>query len=474
MINDFAIYLLKTSLLLGVFYVVFELFFSRTTFFSLNRGYLVCALVLAFIVPLITISSDRNFSPVSELWPLAGERAPEPEMNASNITISSDNRSLGYIGTMMLVYFAVGSFLFIRCVFNMVRMAVLANRSPGKRMRRARVVRSQTNYSFSFFNVLFLSPVQSDHAVFVHEKAHIAQLHSVDLLIAELAVAFLWFNPVAWLMRKNIRLQHEYLADQFVLQNGTSLQEYLSIILKSAGPEETAVLINQFSSNPLKNRIVMMTTNKTTDWRKLTYFFTLPLVVFLLFAFANRDQSPIHKNAPITVVIDASHGGEDNGAVAGTTTEKELSLILADVIRNACVEEGVSVVMTRNGDQSISLADRIKTAKTIKADLFISVHFGFDNNPATNGVDCLISKENAHYESSLAFSSLLMDNLKSVVNVNGVKNTSALVLKENSTAAIILELGYLSNERDKKLISDPATQKAIGRQVAAAILAHKK
>jgi N-acetylmuramoyl-L-alanine amidase len=474
MINDFGIYLLKVSLLLGVMYAVFELFFSRTTLFTLNRAYLLCAFVFAFVIPLVTISGDPNINNVSELWPLIGEHPPEHDMAFIILSDENSTRPFDYDSIMLMAYIAGACVLLMRSIFTMFRLSVWIHRGPGKKLRRARVVRSQTNYSFSFFNVLFLSPLQDDHAVIVHEKAHIAQLHWIDLLIAEIAVTILWFNPVAWLMKKNIRLQHEYLADEVVLKKGTSIQRYLLTILKSALSEETAVLINQFSSNPLKNRIVMMTRNKTTDLRKLSYFFTLPLVAFLLFAFAKRDQHYSYEDTPITVVIDASHGGDDKGAVAGSATEKELSLALAGMIRSACLEKGVNVVMTRSNDQSVSLADRISTAGKVNADLFISVHIGFDDDPSVGGVDCLISKDNAQYKSSLAFSSLLMENLKSVVSVNGLKNSSAHVLKQNPAAAVVLELGYLSNEKDRVIITDPETQKVIGQRVAAAIVAYSK
>jgi N-acetylmuramoyl-L-alanine amidase len=467
-------YLLKTSLSLSIFYMFFYLFLRNKTFFKANRFYLLFTLFSSFAIYFIPVPTDQKvFTETLLTAEVSDEVMPFHERGSLTSVTKS---SVQIRGVILFLYLAGASLLLLRNFFECYRIIALRKDGRLYKIGNARVIRINGDYSFSFFRVLFISNKQAGHAVIQHEKSHIVQWHWIDLVLTEIALAVLWFNPAMWYFKKSMKEQHEYLADDFVLKNGTSLSKYLSTILKSitSSDPETG-LINQFNSNPLKNRITMMTNMKTPGVHKLYYFLTIPLLMVLLLSFGRKENigSP-STDTPITVIIDAAHGGEDAGASSGDITEKELCLSVAQLIKEACTKKGVRAILTRQADESLSLNDRINIAEKENASLMVSIHFAHDTNPKLNGIDCLISKESSSYAQSLRAGTLLVEQLKTVRSVNGVKNSSAAILKGNAVPAVILELGYLSNGSDLSYISDGSNQARIAEHIATSIVNFSK
>ena len=139
---------------------------------------------------------------------------------------------------------------------------------------------------FSFFNWIFINPTkhsrQEIDEIMTHELAHCRQRHSVDILFAELFAIAFWVNPFVWLLKREVRLNLEYLADNNVLANGTDSKEYQYHLLGLAYRKNVATISNNFNVLPLKKRIKMMNKKRTKKIAKAKYALYIPLAAMLL------------------------------------------------------------------------------------------------------------------------------------------------------------------------------------------------
>lgn len=218
-----------------------------------------------------------------------------------------------------------------------------------------------------------------------------------------------------------------------------------------------------------------------------------PLAGLLLCAFSARLDSPVKAAAasvgsakPITVVIDAGHGGRDDGAVAPNgLKEKNINLSIARKVKQLALEYGVHVVLTRDADvlsggmKSIqaSLHYRTDLEAAKKADLFISLHTDAMSGAGQNGFHVYVSKENAHFEQSARLGSLLIEALKPnyAVGEELRENDGHIwVLRGSTVPAVLILCGNIDDERDRAFITNPANQEKVARDILAAIVHYQK
>jgi hypothetical protein len=143
---------------------------------------------------------------------------------------------------------------------------------------------------FSFFRYIFITKEATSlsefEQVLAHEKVHVKQRHSVDLLIAHVVSVFQWFNPLAWKLQKALKITHEYIADSSVVSQGFKLFDYQSLLLNQLISVKSVELINNFNLLSIKKRIAMMTKNKSGFLAKLKILLVIPaaIAIFLLFS----------------------------------------------------------------------------------------------------------------------------------------------------------------------------------------------
>ena len=150
----------------------------------------------------------------------------------------------------------------------------------GDRCAVLHVMESDTS-SFSFMNHVFIG--SNDYGkhpeVLLHECMHVRACHSADMVVMSLVCALQWFNPIVWVMRSEIRIMHEYEADEAVLKQGIDAVQYQLLLVRKAVGDSCFLLASSFSHSKLKNRIAMMKKIKTTKWAGLAYVACLPLLL---------------------------------------------------------------------------------------------------------------------------------------------------------------------------------------------------
>lgn len=284
-------YFLKVNLALAILYICYRLLFRDDTFFRLRRGVLLSVYLIAFLYPLLDIS----------IWLSSRESMAEivnyystilPQKTAA-ITedmplLAESNRQMMIESALLLVYLIGVCLLFFRCIVELITVVRRRFRSPERKINGTTIhILPAGEEPYSFFGWIFASPdshtPQALEEILVHEKTHVRQLHSADVVLAELVCILYWINPFAWLLKKEISSNHEYLADEQVMLAGYNKKEYQYHLIGLEHPDMAiAKLYNNFSVLPLKKRITMLNKKRTGRVGKVKYLTLLPLAAGLL------------------------------------------------------------------------------------------------------------------------------------------------------------------------------------------------
>jgi N-acetylmuramoyl-L-alanine amidase len=476
MIEDAVGYFLKVGLTQTVFYLLYFFLFKNTSFFNLNRAYLLFTLLLSFVIPIIAlpVEADVN-SPALSMLTLSPGNFNESEIASAPSSIQEETFQANIQLYVAIFYLSVVFLLLLRSILGVKRVLELKRAGNSFTSGNVTIFHISGIDPFCFLNMVFIDPARANAAIILHEQAHVKYYHWIDLLVMELAGIICWFNPVIWIYKSALKQQHEYLADEYVIGNGIPARDYLEFILRFISIEEPIGPVNKFNSQSLKNRIVMMTKNKSSFTSKLFYLAAIPAVCVVIFAFSKKESGTlIHSlNKEIVVVIDAAHGGSDKGALSSTgMAEKDLALSMASQIKKVGERQGLKIVLTRSADETLTLEDRVTFAKKANADVFLSLHFAFNEKSDVSGIECYVSEDKTKFSESQKVSASLMDELKSLqgISVNNVKSSSAFILKGNTAPSVILELGYLSNTNDIQFISDKKNQEVIAEKIIVSLL----
>ena len=278
-----TMYLLKLNLALIVLFGFYKLMFSGDTFFSLRRATLIGMYLVAMLVPGLNCSYWINKS--VGMVSMANEYAAIV-LPAVTITPGGGG-SIGWETTAMTIYTMVACLFLLRFFWQLVSIVRLRNKCRTTDINGTKVYLLESDEGpFSFFNWIFINPTkhnrQETDEIMTHELAHCRQLHSVDILFTELFAIVFWANPFVWLLKREVRLNLEYLADNNVLAGGTDSKKYQYHLLGLAYRKNVATISNNFNVLPLKKRIKMMNKKRTKRIAKVKYALYIPLAAALL------------------------------------------------------------------------------------------------------------------------------------------------------------------------------------------------
>jgi len=274
-------YLIKANVVLVVLFGFYQLISAGDTFFKWRRLSLLTIYVLSLLLPTIDLSVLVN-----ETSPL-GNILPRMAYNLPEVTVQPTHDTFDWQQLAVLIYTGVVLALLLRVFWQVVVVCRLAQRSERATLHGTAVCLLTGNYSpFSFFRWIFVNPVNKSPSqvkqILTHEQTHVGQWHSVDALLSQLFVAAFWFNPVAWLMRLQVRNNLEYLADRSVISGGTDKKAYQYHLLAVAYRTNVATITNNFNVLPLKKRIKMMNKQTSNPLARFKYLLFVPLAIALL------------------------------------------------------------------------------------------------------------------------------------------------------------------------------------------------
>ena len=339
--KDFIIYSLEMALCLSLFYTAYWLFLKNETFFGLNRFYLLFTVLLALLVPLLKYSpggmgddsalSKYLIQPIEQyeqkisrtMFSKSGLAKNEfmdsettgSELNnnkntnqdnsgslnpatiyESNTIQNESNASLpAWLSSVLLIYFMGVLFFLLRFLANFIWIFSFVLKHKVQTMSDLKIIRIHRKLSpFSFLNYVFISqknyPDDELHNIISHERIHIRQKHSLDLIFFELLLIVQWFNPIVWFYKRAVKINHEYLADLGTLNSGIELPDYQYSLLNQVLSENNFNIASNYNL-AIKKRITMMMKKRSSKLATLKLTLILPLFVFLFSAFAIKPGS---------------------------------------------------------------------------------------------------------------------------------------------------------------------------------------
>jgi N-acetylmuramoyl-L-alanine amidase len=183
-------------------------------------------------------------------------------------------------------------------------------------------------------------------------------------------------------------------------------------------------------------------------------------VAFISLSFVKNE------NKVINVVIDSGHGGHDFGATIDDLNEKNLINEITEKIKKLHSDSEVVFHYTRTGDHFMDLKDRASFINSIKPDLAISLHVNQNKNTEANGFEVFVTDKNDQYEKSKALAEKLTTKFsKTPLKIRGVKNGPFMVLRNSECPSMVVELGFISNENDRKYITSEQGQTEIAQTI---------
>ena len=349
-----AIYLIKINVALVLLYGFYRLTVSRDTFFGLRRLTLWLIYAVALIVPALNLEYWVRDTPTMESMANVYADTFYPV-----VVVKAQAPSITWMDMLLGIYWAGVAVLSLRLVwqlFSIIRLAVISRKQEMEGIT-VHLLRGEGS-PFSFFRWVFMYPSTLEgkqlHEVMVHECTHVSGLHSLDTLFSELFSIACWFNPFAWLMKQEVRMNLEYLADESVLSDGNARKSYQYHLLGLAyrQPNESTKIANNFNLLPLKKRIKMMNKRRTSEIGKAKYLLFAPLAGVLLMV-SNIESV-------------AREIGEQIPEVAEVQQKAEQALNTDVAVANPMAKEVIEVMNPAEAEEME--ADKTAEAALIKAE----------------------------------------------------------------------------------------------------------
>ncbi len=282
------IYIAKSITILSIFYIIYRVVLQKDTFFTANRHYLLSGIIAALILPFLEytktiykelpsintmVGTDTIFTPTTI------EVLPQQE------TIAIDWWQVS------LLLYTLGAFImFIRLIIQLISLNRLINNYPKKYKDGYTYVEitDKAITPFSFFKTICYNPGSHSseelEMILAHEKIHVSQWHTFDVLLTQCVLAIQWFNPFAWFYKKSLEQNLEFIADNGAIQRVSSSLDYQRTLVKVSSIVVQPALTNNFYHSLIKKRIVML--NKQTSNRRNLWKLGLVLPALAIFMYS--------------------------------------------------------------------------------------------------------------------------------------------------------------------------------------------
>lgn len=293
--SAFFVYILQSAVCLAVLFLFYSILLSRETFYRYNRVALLCLIPLSFVLPLchLPLFAESESVPPATVVMLDNLSAfsyvtDEVEVTTATVPVA--------LVVAIALYWAGVVFFIARYIVTVVRLLRLM--SSGRRVTddegRQIFVLPRSIAPFSWFGRIVLS--EEDYAahsreILLHESAHIRKRHSFDLLAADLCTWLQWFNPVAWLLKRELQTVHEYEADAEVIDQGIDARQYQLLLIKRSVGSKFYCVTNHFNHNKLNKRITMMLKKKSNRKATWKYLYVIPVALCTVTVFASPEVS---------------------------------------------------------------------------------------------------------------------------------------------------------------------------------------
>lgn len=345
MLGMFFIYSVKVAVCLTLFYLFHKLLMSRDTFHTFNRFAILSMMLLSLVLPLVHLSLD------SETGINRGTVALEGLVAQTVVADGGNGVGEGLTLTqVLLAAYVLGVVLFVgKALLSVGSLLRLIRRARCVEVRNGiRIYTMQGDISpFSWFRYIIMSEKdwqENRREIVLHEMAHIRRCHSMDVAVCNMMIVFQWYNPAAWLLKRELQTVHEYEADEAVLSAGVDVTHYQMLLIRKAVGERLFSMANNLNHNSLKKRITMMKIKRTNPVQKAKIAFVLPLAAMTVAAFASQKVENLSEK--VEQESEAFSSVSDNPVVRAVDETARVAAV--KVQEEKALEEVSSMAMAKD------------------------------------------------------------------------------------------------------------------------------
>ncbi|PQB03492.1 M56 family metallopeptidase [Aureitalea marina] len=294
------IYLLKSTLCLAIFFAIYKGVLENQPVHRFKRFYLLIAMVASLTFPLVTFEVT-NYISKEEL----GQVIVYQDNGVQEIS-NTINWSLWLWG----IYVFGVLVMFSRFMINLMDIFQKIDANPKRKegsithvLMRERIT-PHTFLRFIFFQKSAIEKQEIPESVLIHEHTHAKQAHSLDIILIELLQVVFWFNPLFYLLKKSIKLNHEFLADQAVIDQGKNIGEYQHTLLDFSTLQNAHPMANAMDYSSIKKRLTIMKKSHSKWKSRLGVSLVLPLLAVMLYSFSSRTvhEVPVYNESMETEI----------------------------------------------------------------------------------------------------------------------------------------------------------------------------
>lgn len=257
MTNELFTYLIKCVFVFSLLYLPYKPIFAKSTFFQLNRAYLLLIVPFAFLIPTLSLPSSIQRGEFTVLLP-----------QFETTTTAFLENSFNYLA----IVFGVSLLFLLGFLKKLTSILVTIYK-----INRGRKVAINPFSFFGFVHVPKELNTEDAEVILAHENVHSQEWHSLDVMIYELMKVVFWFNPLVWLASKDVKNNHEFIADNIASKN--NVQSYSKVLVAQLLGANCSDLANNFNYEPLiKKRIKMMKKMKQQKVKASMYALALPVI----------------------------------------------------------------------------------------------------------------------------------------------------------------------------------------------------
>lgn len=301
----FAYYLLKVIICSGILFLYYHSALRNKLFHQWNRFYLLAAVLLSIIAPIIQInivhhSAEEKNTAIQLLQVIQGNDYLDAIVINSRQSFSAEQ-------WMMMLYAFISLIFFTAMMISLIKIFFVIQSHTAQWLHNIKFINTNLRGTpFSFFHFIFWNEkidlqTETGLQIFQHELVHVKEKHTIDKLLMQIILILFWCNPFFWLIRKELKIIHEFIADKKAVgQQGTAA--LAAMILNSTYPSHFNSLTNQFFQTSIKRRLVMLTKIQNPKMNYFSRILALPIIAFIFFAFTLRVKKPSVKSKNISAI----------------------------------------------------------------------------------------------------------------------------------------------------------------------------
>lgn len=478
MLQQISIYLLKVICISGLLFLYYHTALRNKQFHYYNRFYLLLTFVVSITLPLVRLEWFTFFSGSPQaihLYEIIYGKGEEDAVVTGHLVFNTEQ--------ILLFFLALLSFcLLISLGARIIRIYRLKKKYPKQELLEFDFINTDIAAApFSFLkNIFWRSDIsleeETGKQILQHEITHIQQKHSWDKLYVQAILCFYWLNPFFHLIKKELFLIHEFIADEKAVKHSDA-DAFAKMLLTAQFGKFTFLPAQSIFYSSIKRRLVMLTSSKKPQFSYVRRLMALPLIAGLvcLFAFTIQTKDPDHSlpkvtsTKPFVLVVDAGHGGKDYGALGNGLYEKDATLKISQKIKTLSSQYGIEVILTRNSDVTISPRERSTFANAQNGDAFISIHVSTGNPDLSSGFEIYLTHKNEKFATNnQVLGSAILQNLNGDFKIQQTlqqQSKGVWVVDNSNIPAALIECGYLTNVNDANNLKDDAKIELMARNI---------